>query len=153
MGGDPPEVGDRVRVKFRDQWEVGDVTRVEGDEFWVEYPLEDGEGMEEWGDPVSPATNFFEVLTRQKWGHFPSPSKREEEGVKKFLGVVGGDSGLTLVQALVALRRSDSGDPGEALDICFTEWAAVAQPAAAGVAAAAAQPAAWCKMRASTHTP
>jgi hypothetical protein len=105
-------------VKFQDQWEVGGVTWVEGDEFWVEYPLEDGEGMEEWDVPVSPATNYFEVLTRQKWGHFPTPSKREEEGVKKFLGVVGGESGLTLAQALVALRRCDSKTPEEALDLC-----------------------------------
>ena len=71
----PPEVGDRVSVRY-DKWEEGKVTRVEGGDFWVAFPHAVPVVNEEgW-------SGHWRVLTRQKWGHFPSPSKQEEEGVK-----------------------------------------------------------------------
>ena len=51
-GASPPEVGDRVSVKYA-VWEEGRVTRVEEDEFWVAY---DG-GKGEYEDPVSITQN------------------------------------------------------------------------------------------------
>ena len=124
-GETPPEVGDRVRVKFGDQWEEGVVTRVEGGEFWVEYPLEDGEGMEECSDPVSPATNFFEVLA----------TAREVAAVDKFVEVAGG---VPPADALLYIRRA-GGSADDALNLYWQEQEVAArEPAAAGAAGSAA---------------
>ena len=137
-GGDPPEVGDRVRVKYK-KWEEGKVTRVEGGEFWVAY--DGGEG--EFAEPVSSTRNLWKVLVRRKWVGClgPPPNAREQKMVEQFVEVV---DGVPLCQALIYIRRGKKvgGGVEGALEIYYTAQTRLEafQTAAAATAAATEPP-------------
>ena len=94
---DPPEVGDRVSVKYG-KWEDGVVTRVEGDEFWVAFS-----SGEEYAHSISIQRSVYKVRSRA----------REVSMVDTFVKEVGE---VTPACALAYIRR-EGGRVDDALEL------------------------------------